>query len=195
MPLRQFLTAASFALGAVPTVALAQDANWFVGFGIGQMKTDGACPVNAAPGTDCEEKNTSWKIVGGYQFNTYLGVELGLDDFGNLPASVSGIGSASVSFRIFELTLVGTLPLSQRTSVYAKAGIFQWNADYDFEVGNSAFGDASGKDYTYGLGVKYQLTRNTALRLEWQRYNNVGDPATTGKFNADVLGAGAVLSF
>jgi OOP family OmpA-OmpF porin len=93
------------------------------------------------------------------------------------------------------MLLVATLPVSQHLSLYGKAGIFQWDADFDFPAGVAGSADANGKDYTYGLGVRYNLTRNAALRLEWQRYDDVGDPATTGRFKADVFGVSALISF
>lgn len=175
--------------------ALAQDTSWFVGAGIGYMKTDDTCPLTAAPGSNCEDKETVWKVFGGYLFNPYLGVEFALVDLNDRAATVSGLGSANAKFTIFELTLLGTVPISQRTSLYAKVGLYQWDADFEFASGASGSADANGNDYTYGLGVKYQFTRNAALRLEWQRYNNVGDPSTTGRFNADVFSVGALWSF
>lgn len=187
------LTAGALMLASAP--ALSQDASWFVGLGIGYMKTGDECPATAAPGANCEDEDTTWRIFGGYQFNPYLGVELGLVDLGDRSTAVSGLGPAIAKFRIFELTLVGTVPVSQRTSVYAKAGIFQWDADFEFPAGAGGFADANGNDYTYGLGVKRQLTRNAALRLEWQRYDDVGDPGTTGKFKVDVFGVGALFGF
>lgn len=191
--LKSFLSAVALMLASAP--ALPQDTSWFVGLGIGHMKTSDDCPVTAAPGANCEDEDTTWKIFGGYQFNTYLGVELGLVDMGERPASLSGLGPASAKLRIFEVTLVGTVPVGQRTSAYAKAGIFQWDADFELPAGGSGYADANGNDYTYGLGVKYQLTRNSALRLEWQHYDDVGDRGTTGKFSVDVFGVGALFSF
>lgn len=192
---KPFLAVVALALTAVSTPALSQDAGWFAGLGIGQMETDDACPGTAAPGVSCSEKDTTWKIFGGYQFNSYLGYELGLVDLGERSASLGALGPATAKFRIFELLLVGTLPVSQRFAVYGKAGIFQWDADFELPAGVAGSADANGNDYTYGLGVKYHFTRNAALRLEWQRYNEVGDPSMTGRFNVDVFGVNALISF
>ena len=35
-----------------------------------------------------------------------------------------------------------------------------------------ATGKDSGTDFTYGIGVKYDFTRNLAARIEWQHYEN-----------------------
>ncbi|MGH8660556.1 MAG: outer membrane beta-barrel protein [Burkholderiales bacterium] len=189
------LAAIALMPAAIPAAALAQDARWFAGVGIGYLKTDDACPATAAPGGTCEDKDTTWKIFGGYQFSSYFGYEVGLADLGERPASFSGLGAASARFRIFELLLVGTLPVSREFAVYAKAGAFGWDADYTFAPGVAASADANGTDFTFGIGVTYRLTRNAALRLEWQRYRDIGDPATTGTFDADVFGVGALIRF
>lgn len=188
------LSALALMLASAATPALSQDASWFAGLGIGQVKIDG-CPGAAAPGATCDDKDTTWKIFGGYQFNSYLGYEIGLVDLSEWPASLGAVGTANAKLRIFELTLVGTMPLSQRFSVYGKAGVYQWDADFEPAAGVAATADANGNDYTFGLGATYKLTRTAAVRLEWQRYNKVGDPSTTGRFNVDVVGVGALLSF
>jgi OOP family OmpA-OmpF porin len=189
------LAALTLTLASASTPALALDAGWLVGVGIGYHKTGDACPGNAAGGATCEDEGPTWKIFGGYQFNPYLGVELGLVDLGDRPAFVSGLGAATAKFRIFETLLVATLPVGDRFALYGKAGVFQWDADFEFNPPVAGSADANGNDYTYGLGVRFNLTRNAALRLEWQRYEDVGDPATTGRFKADVFGVNALISF
>jgi OOP family OmpA-OmpF porin len=137
MRFRPIVTAAGIALGNVSTSALAQDAHWYVGLGIGYLKTEDACPATPAPGVTCGDEDTTWKILGGYQLNTYLGVELGLVDMGKRTASLGALGTATAKFRIFELAVVGTMPVSQQFSVYAKAGMFQWDADFELGAGAS----------------------------------------------------------
>jgi OmpA-OmpF porin, OOP family len=194
MRFKAFLFAAVLVLGAVPAPALSQ-AGWYVGLGAGRLKTGDECPTGAAPGASCEDEDTAWKLFGGYQFNPYLGYELAIADMGQRSASLSGIGVVTARFRFFETVLTGTLPMGQRLSAYAKAGIFAWDIDYDLPPGFIGSADSNGNDYTFGLGVKYRFTRSFALRLEWQRYNDVGEPTTTGRFNADTFGIGALLSF
>jgi len=193
--IKPLLAAVAFMLAAISVPAPAQDGGWFAGLGIGYLKFDDGCPGTAATGAACDDKDTTWKLFGGYQFNAYLGVELGLADMGDRPATVTGLGPATAKFRVFETLLVGTLPLNQHFSVYGKAGIYQWDVDFEFPAGVAGSADANGNDYTVGLGVRYNFTRNAALRLEWQRYNSMGDRNTTGRFNADVFGVGALVSF
>jgi OmpA-OmpF porin, OOP family len=192
MRFEPLLLSGLLALGAVPAPALSQ---WYVGLGAGHMKTSDECPTGAAPGANCEDKDTAWKLFGGHQFNPYLGYELAIADMGERSASLAGIGVANARFRFFEFTLTGTLPLGQRLSAYGKAGVFMWDIDYDLPPGFIGSADSNGNDYTFAVGMKYQFTRSFAMRVEWQRYNDVGDPAATGKFNVDTLGIGALISF
>ena len=126
---------------------------------------------------------------------TYIGYELGLVHMGERSASLSGIGQATATLRVFEALLVGTLPLGQQLSVYGKAGVFHWDIDYDLPPGFIGSADDNDRDYAYGIGVKYRFSRNAALRIEWQRYNKVGDAAATGRFDVDTYGIGALISF
>ena len=187
------LLAVLLALGAAPAVA--QDSAWYVGLGAGRLKTGDACPAAAAPGADCEDKDTVWKLFGGYQFNRYLGYEVAIADMGERTSFLPGIGVSTARFRFFEMTLTGTLPLGQQFSAYGKAGIFMWDVDYTLPVGFVGSADSHGNDYTFAAGLQYQFTRSFALRLEWQRYNDVGDPAATGRFDADTFGVGALVRF
>lgn len=175
--------------------APSQDTSWFVGLGIGHMKTSDDCPVTAAPGANCEDEDTTWKIFGGYQFNTYLGVELGLVDMGERPTSLSGLGPASAKLRIFEVTLVGTCRSASAPPRTPRRGYSNGMPISNFRPVARDTRTPTETTIPYGLGVKYQLTHNSALRLEWQRYDDVGDRGTTGKFSVDVFGVGALFSF
>jgi hypothetical protein len=39
--------------------------------------------------TSCEDSDTSWKLLGGYRFNRYIGVEASYVDWGEVTASVN----------------------------------------------------------------------------------------------------------
>ena len=54
---------------------------------------------------------------------------------------------------------------------------------------------ASGSDLTYGVGVGWNLSKNVALRAEYQQYNNVGDENTTGQSDVSVMGINGIFKF
>ena len=195
---RWILAAAFFALSLASAPALSQDTGWYVGLNVGQSKVkDDFC----AGTTSCDDTDTALSIFGGYQINKNFGVELGYVDLGK--ASGSGtdpiLGTFSATFEAtgFELSGVGTLPISDKFSVYGKLGLFMW--DLDVKASSSTLGSGSlsedGTDLTFAVGVRWNFTKNLTAQLQWQRYNDIGDDATTGKSDIDVIGAGILFRF
>ena len=70
---------------ALPSIAMAQmmrgDANtgWYAGASVGQSKLKDACSGIGS----CDDKDTAWRILGGYQINRNFAAELGYHDLGN----------------------------------------------------------------------------------------------------------------
>src|SRR5712671_1575456 len=109
---------------AVALPAVAQEAKWYVGAGVGQAKFKGAC--DGVP-VSCKDDDTAWKLFGGYQFNRNFGAELGYADLGKSNANgiISGIGvNASAAVTAWDLVGVGSIPLGQSFAVYGKLGIY-----------------------------------------------------------------------
>jgi OOP family OmpA-OmpF porin len=191
--IRKFFSAALFAFVTASTPALSQDTGWYGGLGIGQSTFVDSCTGVVGPGISCEEKDTAWKIFGGYQFNRNFAGEFGYADLGKTTVSLSGFGSASIGAQGFELTGVGSVPVNEQLSVYGRLGFFLWNVDLKAGVIGSA--SASGIGLTFGFGASFNVATNAALRLEWQRYKDVGDANTTSKGDIDLIGAGLVVKF
>jgi OOP family OmpA-OmpF porin len=185
---------------AVPAIGLAQpESGFYLGASVGQAKVKDFCTDLAGFVGSCDDKDTAWKIIGGYQFNRNLGVEAGYTDLGraSLNGTVLGVPvSARAKAKGFELLGVGTLPLNEQFALYAKAGLFRWDVDTSVTAAGitAAIGD-KGTDFTFGVGVKYNLTRNAAVRFEFQRYNDVGNDATTGQSNVNVWSLGLQFRF
>jgi len=187
------------ALAASATFAgpvLAQDTGFYIGGALGQAQID----LDCTGATSCDDKDSSWKIFGGYQFNKNFALEFGYGNLGE--ASLSGptppLGTTSVKFEstLFELVAVGSLPLADRFSIYGKIGLYR--ADTDADVSNSVLGSTtesdSNSDLTFGVGVRYDFTRNLGVRAEWQRYSDVtaGD---FGESDIDVISVGIIWRF
>lgn len=192
---RPFLTAALLALGGVSAPALSQDSGWFIGAGGGLSKFKDGCTVVGGPGISCDDDGTTWRAFGGYQFNSNFGFELGYADLGEATQEPVGGGSTTFEAKVYEMTLVGTVPLGEQFSVYGKWGFFHWDADRTIVGVGAGTASTSGKDITYGFGVKYNFTRSLALRMEWQRYKDIGDVNFTGVSDVDVFGVNLLLKF
>lgn len=162
---------------------------FYLGAGVAHSKAQsGFCSDAAAAGfSNCDDKDAAWKITGGYQFHQNFGVELGYVDFGKYTASTPGGVTAGVKAKGVELLAVAAYPFAQRFSVYAKAGLYYWKSDAFASAGAVSvdLGSDKGTDWTFGLGLGYDITRNIAARLEWQRY---------GK-DVDMIGIGGLYKF
>lgn len=191
---KPFLAAALFAFGALSTPALSQDAGWFIGGGGGISKFDDGCPGGVAPGFSCDDKGNSWRVFGGYQFNANFGYELGYADLGKSTLSTA-TSSASFKAKTYEMVFVITLPFNQWYSFYAKWGIFHWDVDRTVDGAGAGTASANGKDTTAGLGLKYNFTKSIELKMEWQRYYDVGDPSITGRTNINDYGLSVAYKF
>lgn len=143
--------------GAAAFGAQAADKGFYAGAGVGQSYVDER---------NYDDEDTAFSVFGGYQFNRYFGLEAGYADFGKLEPRGTG---AELEASSVYLTAVGTLPITDSFSAYAKAGFQRWDLDTSIPtvVGND---DDSGTDPTYGVGVQYRFTDHLALRGEYSRF-------------------------
>lgn len=188
---KPFLAVAMFALGVVSTPALSQDAGWFIGGTGGVVDAKQGCPAGAFVGFSCDDSSTGWRAFGGYRFSPYFGYEIGYADLGKITQTLVGFAPATFESTAIDVVLFVALPLGQDFSFFAKGGVFRW----DVESPGFATTSSHGQDTTYGFGMHYNFTNNFALRLEWQRYNDIGDSGTTGQSHFEVTSAGVVLKF
>lgn len=150
-------TVLAAALGALSFGAqAAEPQGWYAGAGVGQSMVDEVF---------ADDEDTAFQGFGGYQFTPYFGLEAAYTDFGDIDGR-AGIGRYKAD--TVSLTAVGTLPITDSFSAYAKAGVHDWDA----ELGAPGVGRVkdSGTDPTYGLGLQYRFTDAFALRGEYSRF-------------------------
>ena len=181
------ITAALFSLPAA-----AQEPGWYAGVSIGQSKAGESCS-GMTSGISCDDKTTTWKFLGGYQFSRNLAAEVGYTNE-LTRATANGLGlSDEIKASAFELVAIPSLPLGGSDfSLFGKLGLYYASTE---ETTNFAGNNSeSNVDLTYGVGLAYQINRNFGARLEWQRYNQVGGGAI-GKENIDALNLGLLYRF
>jgi OOP family OmpA-OmpF porin len=195
MTLKKIALAAAMATaGIVASPAMAQsaaDRGGYVGGAFGQSSAD--CEVTA--GLSCDDKDTSWKVFGGYQINRNFAVELGYANLGELTISGGGARVTAES-TAWDLVGVGIFPINNQFSVYGKLGLYMATVDVSSNVGGS--GDDTTNGVTFGAGVRYNFTRNLGVQAEWQRYGKVeapSDSALTGDSDLDVMSVGLIYRF
>jgi OOP family OmpA-OmpF porin len=184
--------AAAAVLGTSQAAAQLQISGAYLGGSLGQMKADDACR-GIAGGVSCDDDDTAWRLFGGYQLNRNLAVELGFADLGKVEARAGGI-NASADLEAWDLVGLGMLPLGN-FSLYGKAGAYRGEVK---ARANTAFLSGSAKetttDFTFGLGARYDFSRNFAVRAEWQRYNDMGGD-DVGESDVDVMSVGLQYTF
>jgi OOP family OmpA-OmpF porin len=178
--------------------AIAQDTGFYVGGALGQSSFD----VDCTGTTSCDDEDSSWKIFGGYQFNKNFALEFGYADLGEATASVSVppfTVNGSLEATVWELVAVGSLPLADRFSIFGKIGLYRADTDINASVPGlgSASESDSNTDLTFGIGARYDFARNLGVRLEWQRYQDVGGDfgGATLESDVDVMSVAVIWKF
>ena len=191
------------ALVAYGAAVSAQDTKFYVGASGGLSKARSACDFRGLPAgstvNSCDNTDTGWKVYGGYQWTSHWGFELGYYDFGKASASATVLGvpvTAHGEATGWQLAATGTLPITPEFDVFAKLGIH--NSDVDVRAsapGVSVSASGNSTDLAWGLGAKWNFTRNVSMRIEYERFNDVGDSNNTGKTDIDLLSIGVMFRF
>jgi OOP family OmpA-OmpF porin len=204
------LSLLTLALMASP-FALAQDTGWYAGANVGQSATridddrikSGLLSSGlATTSISDDDRDHGYKIFGGYQFNKNFALEGGYFDLGQFGflanTNPSGTLSGSIKLRGVNLDAVGTLPITEKFSVFGRMGVTHTQARDSF-TGTGAVTvlnpSPSSRDTNLkvGLGMQYALTDALNLRAEIERYRV--DDAVGNKGDVDLISVGLVYRF
>ena len=196
MQKKVLVTAMLAGFAALPTLAMAQakggnsDLGFYAGASVGQSKSD--CPGGLG---SCDDKDTAYRIFGGYKFHPNIAVEGGYAPLGESSGSLGALGNVTAEANAWDLEGVGSWGLGNNFSVFGKLGFY--NAEV--KLGGVASGKKTTTDLLYGLGGQYDFNRNLGLRLEWTRYSGVKAPnvgaASGSDTDIDVVSLGALWRF
>lgn len=152
------------------------------------------------PGYSCgqDDKDSAWKVYGGYEFNRNFAAEVGFANLGEQREAVSGtvsLSPESVDRRrdAWAITgaLVGSLAVTNAFGVFGKLGLAYWNAQASLSAsGAGGSGTTDGIDLAYGMGLLYGFNRGTAMRVEWERFSGVGEKGSAS--DIDLISVGVV---
>ena len=134
---------------------------------------------------DTDKTDTGGKVYGGYQFTPNFSLEGGYVGLGKYSSSASELKLNNGVF----LDAVGTLPVAQDFSLLGRVGVYNGKADRTINGVNDS---ERGTDVKYGAGVQYDLSKNTAIRGEWERYRV---KALDIKENTDLFSVGVNYRF
>lgn len=155
-----------------------------------------------ASGFERDDRDTTYKVFGGYQVNRNLGIELGyfrLGSFGfDAATTPAGTLAARSTLQGVNLDLVGTLPLSERWAALGRVGAQYARTRTTLNgTGAAAVLDGTSRErktnYKVGAALQYAFSPSFLVRGEVDRYR-VSD-AVNHKLNVDTLSLSLVFPF
>jgi OmpA-OmpF porin, OOP family len=209
------MTLVALAVLASP-LAMAQNSTqdilgWYGGLSAGQSRAviDDAKITSGLLGsglttTSIDDKNrdTGYKVFGGYQFNPNFSLEGGYFDLGKFgftsTTTPAGTLRGEIKLRGLNLDAVGKLPFTEKLSGIGRVGLTYNDAQGSFgSTGAVPVPDPSPSkrdtNYKFGLGLQYDFTPTLAMRLEAERYR-VND-AVGSRGDIDLVSVGLILRF
>jgi hypothetical protein len=126
--------------------------------------------------------------------NRYFGMEVGYHDLGTLVEQNNATPQhAAVKTKLGEFVFVAAYPWLDRVSIYAKGGGYYARSTLTSDF--LAPAQSKARQWTYGGGISWDVFRYAGLRLEYQRYNNVGGAEVGFHTDVELASVGAYLKF
>jgi len=166
----------------------AQDRGAYLGGAFGQSTFKEWCDTGGSPITlaSCEDTDSAWKAFGGYRFGPNFALEGSYIEWGDASAATSTAVSVAANQRSYGLAAVGSLEVAPRFSLFGKVGFLMTEQETRRITPNPSTFDRDETELHYGLGAKYGLTQNLALRAEWEN---------TEKLKVQMLSVGVEYRF
>ena len=182
------------------TVTYAQDSGFYLGASVGQSDVDlgfsagdvfDDLPSGVSISTD--EEDTTYSFNVGYNLNENWSLDAAIVDLGEASISVTdGVdrGDVDVSVDGYTIGVTGSLPLSDRFKLFAKAGVLFWEGDIKATVsgeGTILSDSDDGNDAYYGFGAAYIIDQ-IELFIDYT-FNEIDD------VDVDVISVGIKYNF
>jgi OOP family OmpA-OmpF porin len=191
--------------------AVAEDSGWYGGVNIGQSRakiddariTSGLAGQGAASTSITDDnRDTGYKLFGGYKINRNFAVEGGYFDLGRFGFTATtvppGTLNGTIKLKGLNLDAVGILPFSEKFSAFGRVGMNYAQAKDSFTgtgLVNVSNPNPSKREanYKFGAGLQYDFTQSLGMRLEAERYR-IND-AVSNKGDVDLFSVGLVYRF
>ena len=189
--------------------AAAADPGWYGGFNFGQSAAtidderitstllgQGFTAVSIAD----DDRDTGFKVFGGYQFNRNFAIEGGyfnLGEFGYTATTVpAGTLTGNIKLQGVNLDALGILPFTEKFSAFARLGVNYAEAKDTFTstglvIVTNPNPSKRDTNYKFGVGLQYDFTEKVGMRAEVERYRI--DDAVGNKGDIDLASIGLVV--
>lgn len=192
-------------------VAQSDDSGWYAGMNAGQSRArlddrkitaDLLAGGFTATAISNDDRHVGFKAFGGYEFSKHIALEAGyfdLGEFGFLANTVPAGTLAGISkIKGVNVDAVGSLPLTDKFSAFARVGVIYAQAKDSFS--GTGLVAVTNRDpskrsvnYKFGAGLQYDFTQAFGMRLEAERYRI--DDAVGNKGDIDLFSAGLLYRF
>jgi opacity protein-like surface antigen len=178
---RLFIVAGVLVLAFFSDTVVAQSGFYVYG-SFGNTDTD----VSLGGLNRVDDDNSSYALGAGYALTRNVSLEGAYQDIGShngetdCPPGLTCLVipvSARADLTGISLSLIGSIPLTDRLDVYGKFGFVSW--DVDFKGISSAF-DTSGEDLYYGAGLRWSIDDHWKIFAEYGRVELDLDTASIG---------------
>jgi OmpA-like transmembrane domain len=190
--------------------ARADDSGSYADFDLGRagysVAADAHFPTVTFSAVDSRIKDTSWGVTFGYRFIPYFGTEVGYVSLGKESFPAVDVGgdagahaTASFSSGGPTLALVGAFQVGY-LEMFVKAGYLFARAQLSV-VGTDGATKLNTKMTAStpvplgGVGLRYEFSERWHVKLEFDRYDGVGDGESTGVANVNVTTLGVGVLF
>jgi OmpA-OmpF porin, OOP family len=196
-------------------MAVPAHAEWYAGITAGESRTKiNGENLNAQfldfgysdAQTQTDTRATAFRMFGGYQLNRYIGIEAGYADLGKSSIRTNVVPTGTFERRIktagIDVSIVGTLPVTNKLALFARAGAFMserktsFATSGDVELLSGVQGTIERQTKaTFGAGAAYDFTTNIALRAEASQSRKYADELLSQSRNIDIYSIGVQYRF
>lgn len=168
---------------AVPVAAHAWD--WYGGLGVGQAGHEATGGDLAGPGFSgsVDGNDSGWKaFLGLVLWDKYVGAEFGYVDLGTASAKGTISGSAvtaKTDATAYTASVVGLIPFGDQLGLTIRLGVSNPRVDLTVtNAGVSTTSHTTDMKIFGGMGMQYDFSKHTGVRIEAERYNmgSIGSP-------------------
>jgi len=172
---------AVFALAVLTPSIASADRGLFVAASVGSAELS-----ETFDGFDVDADSTAYRVSIGWRLNDYLAIDGGYQNFGRFDQTFDDAGTPiDISLKAdgFTLGAIGSLPLSDRFSLFARGGAFFW--DGDAEINDVSAASPEETNFYYGAGARLALTEKLSVTADGSRYDLDGTDSTIYSIGLD----------
>ncbi len=159
-----------------------EPSNVYLGFSLGQSRSKLSTTLT-------KDNDLAYSVMAGYRFNRNFSAELAYFDLGEISTN----GTVKGQTDGVSLVGIGSVAMNNSTSLFGKFGVAQATTQWSAAPSAGVATRQKSTGLLVGVGLMFDVARNTELRLSYDRYALGADDPVTG--NAQVMSLAAAFRF